>query len=264
MIHTNSLRALFCIVLIAIGLACNVASASPLSQERASILAKSYVDAQFDRRHLTYQVAVEKLKLIHAFDTELMKARPSASLTYTHPIWKAARANLLSRLSPSLELMFSQDQLYKAHQTAMTELLSDTEAEDLLAFISSTEGALYFQAVRLTDAHKSIEKYILLVATNRSLLPELISGLTVQTDLRQVSEESNKVPKPDKETERKIRAFGENDAWKNLQRVTPAASRQSLKQLSSSGQLDGVQGAVHLIVGQAVEEFKKSQATQTQ
>ena len=265
---TDRMRRLIPATVIAACLLCGMAHAIPLSQEKAGLIAKNYIEARYDHRYLAYQAATEKLKIIQALDAELIKRRLNASFTHSHAIWKAARANLLSKASPSLDAVFSVDQLHRSYQKAMADQLSETEADETIAFINSMEGAFYFRAERVDAAQKAIQGYSLFVALSRSNLPEFIPLEIIQADLKWASEEAKNLKKPDKESvlkiNEKIRVFGESQAWKKLQQIERTAALLNISQLAAEGHLHGAQGLFHQIVSQALEEFNKAQASQDQ
>lgn len=146
---------------------CASVGAVPLKDEDAGALASAYIEAEFDDRHIAYQLALSQLQFVQALDAELTKARPSSAMTPTSPAWKSARSELLVRISPVLASMFAKDRMLIAYQSTFANSLSSEEASTLLSFLSSPEGKLYFRAGRLQGRQKAVERYVLTVATNR-------------------------------------------------------------------------------------------------
>jgi len=243
---------------------CTSSSAALLTDDDASALASAYIEADFDERQIIYQLALSQLQLVQVLDAELTKARPSSLMTTTSPAWKAARAELLARTGPALASMFAKDRLRTAYRRTFADSLSSEEANTLLSILTSPEGRMYFQARRLLGRQKAVEGYVLVTATNRSNLPELIPAQTVQSDMNQLSRESKDFVKPDKEVTDRLKAMTEVAGWKKLQRITTTAALESLKMLAADGRLDDTQGLAQQIVKKAVDDFKASQEAQKQ
>jgi hypothetical protein len=254
----------FALVGIILFMRCASSDAALLTEDDASALASTYIEAEFDERHIAYQLALIQLQFIQVLDGELTKARPSSVMTSASPAWKAARTEFLARISPPLVSMFSKDRMSAAYRTSFASSLSSEEAATLLSLLSSPEGRMYFHAKRLQGRQKAIESYVLATATSRSNLPELIPAQTVQADMEQLSRESKEFGKIDKEVTDRLKALAEVVAWKKLQRLTTTAALEAMKRLSEDGGLDDVKGSAHQVVKKAVNDFKASQETQKQ
>jgi hypothetical protein len=197
--------------------------------------------------------------VIRLFDAEMTKVRPSPSFGPTHPIWKAARTTVLTKLSPALEQLVTKREIVKAFRASFLEALSDSEADTMMSFITSPEGTAFFRATRLRNTYEVMQRYALVVATTRTDLPEFIPAGTVHSDLERIAEEIKHFPPISSEHLERIKAFAELDA---AQRAAAVAVLTSLMQLSSDGHLAGVQSFAQTTATQAVEEFQKSQAAQ--
>jgi hypothetical protein len=251
-------------VLLGFYLPVSSVTAALLSQENAEFLSSAYVEATFDDRQMVYQLALSKLQAIQLFDAEMTKVRPAPALNPAHPIWKAARNTVLTKLSLGLERLMTKSELVKAYRTSFLMSLSDSDAEAIMAFISSAEGKSFFYAMRLKNTYEVMQQYALLIATSRADLPEFIPQNTLQGDLRRLSEETKNFPQIGREAIEKIKVFAETEAGKKLRHAATGAALSSLMQLSTGGHLDGIQGLAHTIATQAADEFRKSQGVQGQ
>ena len=254
----------FALVVIVLFIRAASCDAALLKEDDAGALASAFIEAEFDDRHIAYQLALIQLQFIQVLDGELTKARPSSAMTTASPAWKAARAEFLARISPPLVSMFSKDRMRAAYRTTFVDSLSSEEASTLLSLLTSPEGRMYFLAKRLQGRQKAVESYVFATATSRSNLPELIPAQTVQTDMNQLSRESKDFGKIDKEFTDRLKAMAEVVAWKKLHRLTTTAALEAMRGLSADGGFDDVQGSAQQVVKKAVNDFKASQETQKQ
>lgn len=259
MIHSRLLS--FAFVVLLLFFRCAPISAATLTNNDARILASAYLEAEFDERSISYQIALSQLEFIKVLDGVLTKVRPSQAMTISSPAWKVARSELLAQILPVLTSFYARERMQKAYQTAFANSLSSEEANKLLSLLSSEDGKQYFRAIRLLERKRVIERYILTVATSRPSLPEPIASQIVRNDMEQLSREDKDLGRPDREVNDRLKAIAEDVAWKKLIDIPKTAALETLKDSSAGEHFNDIRESMKQIVKKAINNFNASKDT---
>jgi hypothetical protein len=228
-----------------------------LTVPQSETLAATYTDADLDQRQLTYQANMMMLAAVRAVDGALTKQRPSPAMTVESPAWQQARDEMLALTAPAASNMADKKAWQEMYRKRFAEAFSQEEAEELIAFMATPAGHLYFHARRLKNAEQAIQSYKMALGQVPVSAPGVVSDDQADADIHTVLEESKelKLP-PDAETMAKVNAMNARPAWIKLGEVVSKASYEFMNQVSTKGELKDPQALLSRIAGSAVKRFK--------